>query len=111
MAFRQSRPVMGNPLIPLWNDMRALQVLTRLETMQKNGGQISPLGEKICAMTPSRWFNYMKMTPGKTWLCVGLWMALAGGWGIEFLKNMNVMTSEKPPIDWNNEKLGFMKRA
>ena len=38
-------------------------------------------------------------------------MALAGGWGIEFLKNMNVMTSEKPPIDWNNEKLGFMKRA
>ena len=48
MAFRQSRPVMGNPLIPLWNDMRALQVLTRLETMQKNGGQISPLGMLLC---------------------------------------------------------------
>ena len=34
-----------------------------------------------------------------------------GGWGMEFIKNLSVMGQEKPPIDWNNGKLGYLKRS
>jgi len=87
-------------------------VMTRLEYLQKSGpGQLTSVSNRVASLTPTRWFYQMKMSPGKPIVAFGLWWTFVGGWGIEFIQNMSVMTKEKPPIDWNNEKLGYLKRS
>eukprot|EP00995_Heteronema_vittatum_P010785 NODE_6314_length_459_cov_179.043902_g4793_i0.p2 GENE.NODE_6314_length_459_cov_179.043902_g4793_i0~~NODE_6314_length_459_cov_179.043902_g4793_i0.p2 ORF type:complete len:104 (+),score=46.09 NODE_6314_length_459_cov_179.043902_g4793_i0:31-342(+) len=100
----------GNPLVPLMNDVRAMAMWTSIETMQRQGPQTNSLKHSVFKWTPLRWFHMMKMHPGKVGPALVVWWALLGGWGVEFIKNIGVMGQEKPPIDWNNEKLGALSR-
>nr|6TDU_K Chain K, ATP synthase subunit k [Euglena gracilis]6TDU_k Chain k, ATP synthase subunit k [Euglena gracilis]6TDV_K Chain K, subunit k [Euglena gracilis]6TDV_k Chain k, subunit k [Euglena gracilis] len=113
MAFGRTRPTLSSPLVPVWNDLRALQVFTSQEYMQKRGpGFTNTLEYKLSCLNPVKWYDMMKVMPGgKAFVGTALGLALFGGWGVEFVKNISVMTKEKPPIDWNNEKLGHLTRS
>eukprot|EP00992_Anisonema_acinus_P010487 TRINITY_DN6625_c0_g1_i1.p1 TRINITY_DN6625_c0_g1~~TRINITY_DN6625_c0_g1_i1.p1 ORF type:complete len:109 (+),score=21.69 TRINITY_DN6625_c0_g1_i1:54-380(+) len=107
--MKYTSPLFGNPLVPLMNDVRAMSLWTQLEATQRAGKQAGGL-KSVMQYMPLRWFHMMKMHPGKVAPALFLWWALLGGWGVEFIKNISVMGQEKPPIDWNNEKLGHLKR-
>eukprot|EP00997_Jenningsia_sp_PLL12_P008590 NODE_5383_length_581_cov_36.139098_g4669_i0.p1 GENE.NODE_5383_length_581_cov_36.139098_g4669_i0~~NODE_5383_length_581_cov_36.139098_g4669_i0.p1 ORF type:complete len:146 (-),score=14.50 NODE_5383_length_581_cov_36.139098_g4669_i0:73-510(-) len=97
--MRINQPKYGNPMVPIFNDLRFMKEWTKTEAFQKHG--LSEF-EKMHMKLPTAWYRRMVLYPGKSIPCVTMTLLLFGGWGFEFLKNILVLGKEKPPIDWNN---------
>eukprot|EP00906_Rhabdomonas_costata_P025458 RCo036393 len=101
--MRTSQIRLGNPLVPVFNDFRGMVNFTYVQRAQREG-------VKIAKYNPLEWLMLMRYHPGKNLQVAVISFLLLGGWGFDFLKNLSVMGQEKPPIDWNNQKIGYMKR-
>eukprot|EP01004_Peranema_trichophorum_P001070 NODE_11252_length_463_cov_57.447059_g10597_i0.p1 GENE.NODE_11252_length_463_cov_57.447059_g10597_i0~~NODE_11252_length_463_cov_57.447059_g10597_i0.p1 ORF type:complete len:109 (+),score=14.77 NODE_11252_length_463_cov_57.447059_g10597_i0:58-384(+) len=104
--MRFSNVKLSSPLVPLYNDTRQLIITTRVEQAQRN--KQGSFGLRYAKYLPTEWATKLFITPVKYVPALLGFGILLGGWGYEFATNISVMGAEKPPIDWNNDRLGYL---